>query len=74
MTLFPFLADHVKESTNGAIVQNDNQGNQNCVNGTHKDKVNRVAYPVKNKWKHGNVLPIVDLALFLAERSADTDT
>jgi hypothetical protein len=60
-----FLADQVKESTNAAVVKNDDQQYQNRVKGTHKDEVNRVVYPFKSKWKHGSVLPIVDLAPFL---------
>lgn len=67
------FAQPVKEAANTAIVQNNNQEYQNRVNGTHKDKVNRVVYPLKSKWKHGRILPIVDLAPFLAGRSADTD-
>jgi hypothetical protein len=72
MTLL--LADQVKKSTNAAIVKNDDQQYQNRVKGTHKDKVNRVVYPFKSKWKHGSVLPIRGLAPFLEEKSADTDT
>ena len=67
------LAYQVQEGTNAAIMQNDNQDYQNRVNRTHKDKVNRVVYPLECKWKHGSVLPMMDLAPSLEERSADTD-
>ncbi len=48
-----FLADHVKEGANGTIVQNDNQGDQDCVKGTHEDIAGCLGYPLKSKWKHG---------------------
>jgi hypothetical protein len=35
--------------------------------------MNRVVYPLECKWKHGSVLPMMDLAPSLEERSADTD-
>jgi len=73
ITVIFLLADQVKEGTNDSIVYEDTQEYQNAVKGAHKDKVNWVAYPVKTKWKHGKVLPIVDLAPSLEERSADTD-
>jgi hypothetical protein len=53
ITVIFLLADQVKESTNDSIVYEDTQEYQNAVKGAHKDKVNRVAYPVKTKWKHG---------------------
>ena len=67
------LAYQVQEGTNAAIMQNDNQDYQNRVNRTHKDKVNRVVHPLECKWKHGSVLPMMDLAPSLEERSAGTD-
>jgi len=73
MIMIFLFTDQVKEGTNAAIVQNDNQADQNGVKGTHKDKVNRVVYPLECKWKHGSVLPMMDLAPSLEERSADTD-
>jgi hypothetical protein len=66
------LADQVKKSTDAAIVKNDDQEYQNRVKGTHEHEVDRVVCPFKSKWKHGSVLPIVDLAPFLEEKSADT--
>jgi hypothetical protein len=63
-----FLANQVKESTNAAVVKDDDQEYQNRVKGTHKDEVNRVVYPFKSKWKHGSVLPMMGLALFLEEK------
>ncbi len=73
MIMIFLFAYQVQEGTNAAIVQNDNQADQNGVKRTHKDKVNRVVYPLECKWKHGSVLPMMDLAPSLEERSADTD-
>lgn len=73
MIMIFLLAYQVKEGTNAAIMQNDNQGDQNSVSGAHKNIMNRVVCPLECKWKHGSVLPMMDLAPSLEERSADTD-
>jgi hypothetical protein len=52
------LADYVEESTNTAVVKDDNNSQQNRVKGTHKYKVYWVICPLKSKWKHDDVLPL----------------
>jgi hypothetical protein len=72
MIIMVFLfAQPVEEGTDAAIVQNDDQAYQDGVKGTHEDIVRCVVHPLKGKWKHDSVLPILDLTPFPAERSAD---
>ena len=64
MTALILFAQPVKKGPNTTVVQCNTKEYHYGIKGTHKDKMACVIYPLKTKWKHGNVLPYSGFSSF----------
>jgi hypothetical protein len=60
VTVHVFFAQPVEEGANAAIVYSNNQQDYDYIKRTHEYIVTGITYPLKTKWKHSSVLPMMD--------------